>query len=146
MPTDTYDRLSFLDSSFLLMETPTSAMHESGMTTLEAESLQTADGGVDIDAIRDYVASRLHLIPRYDFVADIEASFRQLRDVPTRVEMRPMWCRSALAKRRLARPQRSPAPPAASPWRAAQKESRGAKAHVRRSPRAVDSPVSRRDR
>lgn len=65
MRTDTYDRLSFLDSSFLLMETPTSPMHVSGMTTFEAESLQTADGGIDIDAIRDYVASRLHLIPRY---------------------------------------------------------------------------------
>lgn len=65
MPTDTYDRLSFLDNSFLLMETPTSPMHVSGMTTFEAESLQTADGGIDIDAIRDYVASRLHLIPRY---------------------------------------------------------------------------------
>ena len=65
MTADRYDRLSFLDNSFLLMETPTSPMHVSGMTTFEAESLQTADGGIDIDAIRDYVASRLHLIPRY---------------------------------------------------------------------------------
>lgn len=53
MRTDTYDRLSFLDSSFLPMETPTSPMHVSGMTTFEGESLQTADGGIDIDAIRD---------------------------------------------------------------------------------------------
>ena len=44
MPTDTYDRLSFLDNSFLLMETQTSPMHVSGMTTFEAASLQTTEG------------------------------------------------------------------------------------------------------
>jgi WS/DGAT/MGAT family acyltransferase len=65
MPTNDYDRLTFLDNSFLLMETPTSPMHITGTTTFEAEPLQTADGGIDIDRIRDYVASRLHLIPRY---------------------------------------------------------------------------------
>jgi WS/DGAT/MGAT family acyltransferase len=40
-------------------------MHVTGTTTFEAESLQTVDGGIDIDKIRDYIASRLHLIPRY---------------------------------------------------------------------------------
>lgn len=65
MSTDAYDRLSFLDSSFLMMETPTSPMHIAASATFEAGPLQTADGGVDIDAIRNYVASRLHLIPRY---------------------------------------------------------------------------------
>jgi hypothetical protein len=71
MPTTAYDRLSFLDNSFLLLETPTSPMHVTGTTTFEAESLQTVDGGIDIDKVRDYIASRLHLIPRYSrtFVA-----------------------------------------------------------------------------
>jgi WS/DGAT/MGAT family acyltransferase len=40
-------------------------MHVTGTTTFEAESLQTVDGGIDIDKVRDYIASRLHLIPRY---------------------------------------------------------------------------------
>jgi hypothetical protein len=40
MPPHTYDRLSFLDNSFLLMETPTSPMHVTGTTTFEAASLQ----------------------------------------------------------------------------------------------------------
>lgn len=80
-----------------------------------------------------------------DFVADIEASFRELRDVPTHVEVRPMPRRSANAKRRL----RPPAAIAGASRRkpvAAQEGSRGAKAQVRRSARAVDSPVSRRGR
>jgi Wax ester synthase/diacylglycerol acyltransferase catalytic domain len=108
MRTDTYDRLSFLDSSFLLMETPTSPMHVSGMTTFEGESLQTADGGIDIDAIRDYVASRLHRIPRYR---------QRLAYVPIAPQTRGR-------ARGITR----------------------SKAHVRRSARAVDSPVSRRGR
>lgn len=65
MPKNAYDRLSFLDNSFLVMETPTSPMHIAGTATFEAGPLQTAAGGVDIDKIRAYVASRLHLIPRY---------------------------------------------------------------------------------
>jgi WS/DGAT/MGAT family acyltransferase len=65
MPTNTYDRLSFLDSVFLIMETPTSPMHIAGCATFAAGPLRTAEGGIDIDRIRDYVESRLHLIPRY---------------------------------------------------------------------------------
>jgi diacylglycerol O-acyltransferase len=65
MPTYSYDRLSFLDSSFLIMETPTSPMHIAGCAKFEAGPLRTAEGGIDIDQIRNYVESRLHLIPRY---------------------------------------------------------------------------------
>jgi WS/DGAT/MGAT family acyltransferase len=65
MPENSYDRLSFLDSSFLMMETPTSPMHIAGCATFKAGPLQTAEGGIEIDKIRNYVASRLHLIPRY---------------------------------------------------------------------------------
>jgi len=64
MPENAYDRLSFLDNSFLMIET-TSPMHVAATATCEAGPLQTADGGIDIDKIRGYVASRLHLVPRY---------------------------------------------------------------------------------
>lgn len=80
MPVNAYDRLSFLDNSFLMMETPTSPMHVTGTATFEAGSLQTADGGIDVDKIRDYVASRLHLIPRYR---------QRLAHVP--IENHPVW-------------------------------------------------------
>jgi WS/DGAT/MGAT family acyltransferase len=65
MPELAYDRLSFLDNMFLMMETPTSPMHIAGTATFEAGPLRTTHGRLDIDTIRDYVASRLHLIPRY---------------------------------------------------------------------------------
>jgi diacylglycerol O-acyltransferase len=80
MPTNAYDRLSFLDRSFLVLETPTSPMHIAGMATFEAGPLRTADGGIDIDKIRDYVASRLYLIPRYR---------QRLAHVP--IENHPVW-------------------------------------------------------
>jgi len=60
-----YDRLSFLDNSFLITESPTNHMHVAGTATYETGPLRRPDGGIDIDRIRDYVASRLHLIPRY---------------------------------------------------------------------------------
>jgi diacylglycerol O-acyltransferase / wax synthase len=76
----TYDRLSFLDNSFLLMEGPNSPMHVAGTATYDIGSLRKPDGGVDIDKIRDYVCSRLHLIPRYR---------QRLAYVP--VEHHPVW-------------------------------------------------------
>ena len=60
-----YDRLTFLDNSFLLLEGSNSPMHVAGAATYEAGPLRKADGGIDIDKIRDYVNARLHLIPRY---------------------------------------------------------------------------------
>ena len=60
-----HNRLGFLDRSFLHLETPTSPMHIAGLATFDAGPLKKGDGGIDIDKIRDYVASRLHLIPRY---------------------------------------------------------------------------------
>jgi WS/DGAT/MGAT family acyltransferase len=60
-----YDSLTFLDNSFLIMEGPNSPMHIAGTAMYEGGSLVGADGGVDIDTIRAYVSSRLHLIPRY---------------------------------------------------------------------------------
>ncbi len=60
-----YERLAFLDNSFLIMEGPTTPMHVAGTATYEVGSLRTPEGGIDIDRIRGYVNSRLHLIPRY---------------------------------------------------------------------------------
>lgn len=72
-----YDRLSFLDDSFLIMEREHTPMHIAGTATYDAAPLTTADGGIDIDRIRSYVDSRLHLIPRY------------------RQHLQPSWFRSA---------------------------------------------------
>ena len=75
-----YDRLSFLDNSFLILERPTSPMHVAGTAMYEAGSLRTPEGGVDIDRIRSYVTSRLHLIPRYR---------QRLAYIP--IENHPVW-------------------------------------------------------
>jgi WS/DGAT/MGAT family acyltransferase len=65
MASSAYERLGFLDNSFLVAESPTNHMHIAGTATYEVGPLRTEDGGVDIERIRDYVASRLHRIPRY---------------------------------------------------------------------------------
>ncbi|HYB98079.1 MAG TPA: wax ester/triacylglycerol synthase family O-acyltransferase [Candidatus Limnocylindrales bacterium] len=65
MPRYAYDRLSFLDNSFLIMERENTPMHIAGTATFDAAALTKEDGGIDIDRIRSYVESRLHLIPRY---------------------------------------------------------------------------------
>ena len=65
MPVAMYERLTVLDNSFLITESPTNHMHVAGTATYEAGPLRTATGGVDVKRIRAYVESRLHLIPRY---------------------------------------------------------------------------------
>jgi WS/DGAT/MGAT family acyltransferase len=80
MPTYTYERLSAQDSSFLVFESPTAHMHVGGLAILEAGPLSRPEGGLDIDRIRRYIASRLPLIPRYR---------QRLAFVP--VENHPVW-------------------------------------------------------
>jgi diacylglycerol O-acyltransferase / wax synthase len=75
-----YERLSFLDNSFLIMEGPNTPMHVAGTATYETGSLRSPEGGIDIDRIRAYVSSRLHLIPRYR---------QRLAFIP--VENHPVW-------------------------------------------------------
>lgn len=75
-----YDRLSFQDNTFLALETPSAHMHVSSIATFESGSLRNESGGIDIDRVRDYVASRLHLIPRYRQV---------IRHIP--LEQHPVW-------------------------------------------------------
>jgi hypothetical protein len=55
-----YDGLSFLDRSFLLAASPHAPMHVGSAASFEAGPLARADGGVDTDQVREYVASRQH--------------------------------------------------------------------------------------
>jgi WS/DGAT/MGAT family acyltransferase len=77
-----YDRLSQLDRSFLIYEDegPGGHMHVGATLIYEAAPLQGADGHVDIDRIRRYVESRLHLLPRYR---------QRLAEIP--IERHPIW-------------------------------------------------------
>jgi WS/DGAT/MGAT family acyltransferase len=61
----TYDRLSYEDNGFLVMETPTKPMHVAGTQIFRAGPLATEDGGIDVDSIRRLTESVLHRIPRY---------------------------------------------------------------------------------
>ncbi len=65
MPSYAYDRLSVVDNSFLAIEGPTTHQHVAAVMILDARPVSRADGGIDIDGIRAYIESRLHLIPRY---------------------------------------------------------------------------------
>jgi WS/DGAT/MGAT family acyltransferase len=61
----TYDRLSYEDNGFLVMETPTKPMHVAGTQIFRTGPLATADGGIDVESIRRLTESVLHRIPRY---------------------------------------------------------------------------------
>jgi diacylglycerol O-acyltransferase len=60
-----YERMSVLDRFFLDVETNDTHMHVAAAMLFDSAPLASADGGVDVERIRSYVASRLHLIPRY---------------------------------------------------------------------------------
>jgi WS/DGAT/MGAT family acyltransferase len=80
MPGANYDRLSQLDNSFLLLETANAHMHVAALQVFESGPLEGPHGSVDIELLRGYIESRLHLIPRY----------RQ-RLVYTPIEGHPVW-------------------------------------------------------
>jgi len=65
MPDYAYDRLSVVDNSFLAIEGANTPMHIGAVALFEAGPLTQPDGGINVERIRGYVASRLHLIPRY---------------------------------------------------------------------------------
>jgi diacylglycerol O-acyltransferase / wax synthase len=75
-----YERLSYLDSSFLALESRATHMHVGGIAVFEAAPLRTKDGGIDKDRIRQLIESKLDLIPRYR---------QRLARVP--VEDHPVW-------------------------------------------------------
>jgi WS/DGAT/MGAT family acyltransferase len=60
-----YERLSALDASFLDIEDENSHMHVAAALVFEGGPLVTSHGGLDVERIRAYIESRLHLIPRY---------------------------------------------------------------------------------
>jgi WS/DGAT/MGAT family acyltransferase len=60
-----YERLSPQDRSFFVFEDPNAHMHLGGLALFESGPLATPEGGLDVDRIRAYIASRLHLAPRY---------------------------------------------------------------------------------
>ncbi len=60
-----WDRLSASDNTFLDLEKHNTHMHVAATTIFRTGPLAREGGGVDIDRLRDYVASRLHFIPRY---------------------------------------------------------------------------------
>lgn len=80
MPAPTYERLSFLDASFLALETPETHMHLGTVAIFEMGDLATPEGGLDFERIRRHVQARLHLVPRYR---------QRLAWVP--VEGNPVW-------------------------------------------------------
>lgn len=75
-----YERLSAQDASFLVFESPATHMHLGGTVIFDRGPLATRGGGVDIERIREHVASRLHWIPRYR---------QKLHFTP--VENHPIW-------------------------------------------------------
>ncbi|MFN2377672.1 MAG: wax ester/triacylglycerol synthase family O-acyltransferase [Candidatus Binatia bacterium] len=75
-----YSRLSALDRSFLDIEDRNTHMHVGATCVFETGPLRGDDGGIDIDRVRAYVESRLHLIPRYR---------QRLATIP--LEGHPVW-------------------------------------------------------
>jgi diacylglycerol O-acyltransferase len=80
MAEPTYERLRAMDSSFLVFEGPNTHMNIGGTAIFEAGPLARPGSGVDIERIRKYIASRLHLVPRYR---------QRLAFVP--LENQPVW-------------------------------------------------------
>ncbi len=80
MPDPRYQRLSPQDATFLDLESPNQHMHIAATIVLRAGPLRTASGGIDIERIRAFIASRLHLLPRYR---------QRLARIP--VEGHPVW-------------------------------------------------------
>ncbi len=77
---ESYDRLSAQDATFLDLETPNLHQHIAATVLFETGPLKTAEGGVDVERIREFVESRLHHLPRYR---------QRLARVP--VENHPVW-------------------------------------------------------
>jgi WS/DGAT/MGAT family acyltransferase len=60
-----YERLSFLDNSFLALETRSTHFHVGSVMIFEAGTLKTPGGGIDIARIKEHFDAKLHLVPRY---------------------------------------------------------------------------------
>ncbi|MGF1668194.1 MAG: wax ester/triacylglycerol synthase family O-acyltransferase [Acidimicrobiia bacterium] len=60
-----YEPLSYLDASFLALESRTTHMHVAAVAIFEAGELKRPDGGIDIDRVKAHIESKLQYIPRY---------------------------------------------------------------------------------
>lgn len=60
-----YEALTFLDSSFLALESRSIHMHVAGVAIFDATPLHTEAGGIDIEKVRAHIESKLQYIPRY---------------------------------------------------------------------------------
>ena len=65
MPEGYFERLSAMDTSFLILEKPSSPLHVSATLIYEAGPMSTAAGGVDIDAFKSAIRAVLPRVPRY---------------------------------------------------------------------------------
>jgi len=65
MASYSYDRLTALDNTFLLLERPNAYMHVASTMVFEPGPLGKEDGGIEMEKIRKLVSSILHMIPRY---------------------------------------------------------------------------------
>lgn len=61
----TYDRLTGLDASFLRLERLETPMHVGALSVFEVGPLVGPDGRFRLADVRELIASRLHLIPRF---------------------------------------------------------------------------------
>ena len=59
------ERLSAVDASFLEIEDQGTHMHVAVVLIFDAAPLTLENGGLDIERVRTFIASRLHRIPRY---------------------------------------------------------------------------------
>ena len=75
-----YERLSFLDNTFLALEGPGNPMHVGATLVFEGGPLVDELGAVDIDAVRAFIGARLQYAPRYR---------QRLEWIP--VERHPVW-------------------------------------------------------
>ena len=83
-----YERLTAMDTSFLVLEKPWSPLHVSATLIYEAGPLAKPDGGIDIGAYRAATQAVLHRIPRYR---------QKLRWIP--VTLKPGMRRSTAGRR-----------------------------------------------
>ncbi|HLF43992.1 MAG TPA: wax ester/triacylglycerol synthase domain-containing protein, partial [Acidimicrobiia bacterium] len=60
-----YEPLTYLDASFLALETRSSHMHVAGVALFDASPLKGAHGGIDFNRIKAHILSKLQYIPRY---------------------------------------------------------------------------------
>lgn len=75
-----YEPLSYLDASFLALESRSSHFHVAGVALFDSAPLKSDEGGIDIDRVKAHILSKLQYIPRYR---------QRLEWVP--YDRRPVW-------------------------------------------------------